>query len=1249
MTPCRAGAVLHQIHRLIETRDPDNLSDRELLECFIRQRDEAAFTALLRRHGPMVMRVCRRVLHDWHAAEDAFQATFLVLARKASSIRRREGVGGWLHGVAYRLALKALRQTRKPLPEPAAATAPPDPLDQLTLREAQTVLDEELHKLPAKYREPLLLCYLEAKTRDEAARQLNWPLGTLKSRVERGRELLRVGLERRGLTLSAMLTAAALTPRPTPAALSAEALRQTAQAALRFAAGPARAAAGLSPEAVALAKGAFPMLTFTPLRWIAVTLVALALVGPGLGLVLYKTPATPQAAPAPMEPPSHAARPPAQDVHGDPLPPDSLARLGTMRWRQEDEVSFLDYLPDGRHLLTRGLNGRFHLWDRRTGQIVRDFGNSHQPEKGRKGAPGKSGSTMMQGAEGTGPAALWAAAAALAPDGQTVAAAEPDGMVTLWEVATGKERRHWKAGGSAGLLNLVADLGNNQVTVLVFSPDGKRLAARSGDGTLRVWNVTDGREIRKMGGGGLLGGLNTALSAGFKKALAFSPDGKVLTAVESGIGLVTAKAGLSLTIDRWEVATGKKVGPPGKFTDVPLFGSFSPDGKLLAIATAQKAVALWDLSTNREVRRIKLGGALLEFASQLTFSPDGRRLAIKAGSQPIGIWDVAEGRELCRLGESRQEGAVAGMIRSGIALTLGRLVFSPDGRRLAETEGGRAIRQWDVASGKETDHFAGHGGPVKMVALAPDGRRVCTEAEDTVIQWDAAGKFLRQFRVPNVTHAVASADGRALLLGSTDGMLTVRDVRMGKETHRWKAHAATDFAGGVFSIPPLLSIALAPDGKQAASWGSDQTIRVWDVTTGRKLQELPAKIPGVEGLPNEFIGLIAAAVAAVEPSDRLVFSADGAQLALLPIRFAGAAEMAQVMQAQFGNRPAKRLAAPEVPAIGVWDVATGRLVRRFDPASDDLLTGTFAPDGRTLATGQADGSIVLWETATGKPRLRLRTGTDGAVRGSGRGPRREVTRLRTGTGSAVRVLRFTADSWLLISGGDDGVIRIWDLLRGEEVRRLQGHRGGVVSLALSVDGKMLISGSRDTTALIWPMPARVHERLSRAAAPKVEQLEGQWRDLAGTDARKAYQAIRALSAAPAPAVAWLSTRLRPVPGPDPATLHRWIAGLDSDRFEMRKQAEEELEKLGPLAHPALRRALADGPPLQVQQRIERLLKKQVTGQPLSGEELRGLRAIEVLEQIGTPEARQVLKKLAQGAEGAALTREAKAAGQRLAR
>ena len=118
MTTLRAGAVLRQIDRLINAHDTEPLSDRALLEDFIRRHDEAAFTALLHRHGPMVMRVCRRVLNDWHLAEDVFQATFLVLARQAATVRRREGVGGWLHGVAYRLALRPACGRGGPSPSP---------------------------------------------------------------------------------------------------------------------------------------------------------------------------------------------------------------------------------------------------------------------------------------------------------------------------------------------------------------------------------------------------------------------------------------------------------------------------------------------------------------------------------------------------------------------------------------------------------------------------------------------------------------------------------------------------------------------------------------------------------------------------------------------------------------------------------------------------------------------------------------------------------------------------------------------------------------------------------------------------------------------------------------------------------------------------------------------------------------------------------------------------------------------------
>lgn len=213
-----ADPVLRHIHRLIAARSMDHLADECLVERYAADRDVAAFETLLQRHGPMVLRVCRQVLHDWHEAEDAFQATFLVLARQASRIRKREVVASWLHGVAYRVAMQAksqaMRRTlleRSPQAKPAA-----QPVAEITWRQVQEALHEELGRLAAGYRLPLVLCYLEGKTQDEAAHQLGWSKGTVRRRLERGRVLLARRLTRRGVSLSAALVAAGLT-QPTAA------------------------------------------------------------------------------------------------------------------------------------------------------------------------------------------------------------------------------------------------------------------------------------------------------------------------------------------------------------------------------------------------------------------------------------------------------------------------------------------------------------------------------------------------------------------------------------------------------------------------------------------------------------------------------------------------------------------------------------------------------------------------------------------------------------------------------------------------------------------------------------------------------------------------------------------------------------------------------------------------------------------------------------------------------------------------
>lgn len=175
--------------------------DGELLERFIEQGDESAFASLVHRHGSMVLGVCRRVLNDWQRAEDAFQVTFLVLARKAESLTRPELLGNWLHGVAYRIALKARSHAarQRAYERHAAAMLPMESQPNESARELREVLDKELDRLPEKYRTPLVLCYLEGKTNEEAARLLNCPIGSMSDRLARGRGLLRARLTRYGL------------------------------------------------------------------------------------------------------------------------------------------------------------------------------------------------------------------------------------------------------------------------------------------------------------------------------------------------------------------------------------------------------------------------------------------------------------------------------------------------------------------------------------------------------------------------------------------------------------------------------------------------------------------------------------------------------------------------------------------------------------------------------------------------------------------------------------------------------------------------------------------------------------------------------------------------------------------------------------------------------------------------------------------------------------------------------------------
>src|SRR5262245_56339003 len=277
MSTAALDGVVGYLRRLGE-RSLCALADGQLLDRFNRDQDEGAYAELVRRHGPMVLAVCRRVLHDGHDAEDAFQAVFFILARKAKARGWRDSVADWLYLVAYRLAVR-LRRDRQRLRRELPPRQPPsvDPLEAVSGRELCAAVDEELSRLPERLRAGIVLCCLQGVTRDEAARALGWSLGTLKRRLEQGRALLRARLEKRGFELPAAL-AGVLVAEGVSRALVPTALAHSVACA-------AAGTAAVSPRVLALAQAFGHGPLFSPLRMAAAVVIAVSLVG-GVGLAV---------------------------------------------------------------------------------------------------------------------------------------------------------------------------------------------------------------------------------------------------------------------------------------------------------------------------------------------------------------------------------------------------------------------------------------------------------------------------------------------------------------------------------------------------------------------------------------------------------------------------------------------------------------------------------------------------------------------------------------------------------------------------------------------------------------------------------------------------------------------------------------------------------------------------------------------------------------------------------------------------
>jgi WD40 repeat protein len=896
------------------------------------------------------------------------------------------------------------------------------------------------------------------------------------------------------------------------------------------------------------------MITRKMIRALAVLLASCTL---SVGVpMLGKAAAPPARSPRGTSDTARAGKPAAG---GEPLPAGAVARLGTARLRHGERIFFAAYTPDGKALLTAGRDQTVRLWDVATGKELRRF----DPGKAVKVEGGRA---ML----------LRPFRVALSSDGKVVAA-DRGGTVYLWDRRTGKKLHRLQTRQS-------------NVTRLAFSPDGKSLIGFCFDQSILVWQVSTGKVLKRIAKQPFgLGNLDDAV---------ISPDGKRLAwqQIDSFKSTFAVKV---MDLTNGKVAATIKA---------PLGGvqvlTFSTDSKTLAWGTRSCEVVLWDLAAGRERRRWRARGGVAEAITALAFSPDGKALAAGFADRTAALCDVASGKRRHRIGTHAGSRAVVGGPGAVDALA-----FSANGKRLAASLGGPAIRQFDPATGKEVaGSGAGVCAPVSALGLSAGGRSVLTWGHgEPVRAWDLrTGRQLRQLPLQASTRCAAFSPDGSRFAAAAGKTATLRDSA-GKEMRRFGVGESL-----------VVALALSPDGKVVATRGFlDPLVRLWDVPTGKAL---PPPGDGDPRLPRK--GVIVTESTGVLSRD-LLFSPDGRYLA--------------------GAGPKRQLC--------LWDMTTGRTAWQVTLAARQSVDRfAFSASSHCLATRNADGTVTLYETATGRKRARLGKADLEGVSGE---PTIEIDGLTitaTDEHDTPGCLAFSPDGrYLAVAAARarSADIRLWDVRSAREVGRLKGHDGGVVSLLFTPDGKRLLSGGMDTTVLVWDVA-----RLTRGAPARgkldARVLAALWADLSGKDAGKAFDAIRKLSTSPAQAAALVQKGVRPVAPLAPKKVERLLADLDSDESDVREKAEEALAQLGELAEPGLRKALGKAASAELRQRVRRVLRGLALQGP-SAALVRGLRAVELLELAGGRESRRVLEALARGSPAARLTRAARAAGQRLAR
>jgi WD40 repeat protein len=782
-------------------------------------------------------------------------------------------------------------------------------------------------------------------------------------------------------------------------------------------------------------------------------------------------------------------------------------------------------------------------------------------------------------------------------DGKRLLTFAQDAKARVWDVATEKE-----------LFEIA--LAPQPYVQLVFSVshDGKTLAgANALDRTIRVWSLADGKETIALGA--------LPPNQGFLD-LEYSSDGKLLVSshadrtyriwdpvaakevrqinvpLKVGPGVPNVAVGrVNFTpdgkglavLEDWAVRVldaedGKEVRWFGGHVGPVAAYVFSPDGKRMATVASDRAARVWDLATGKTTTKLPLPQAGAHDAS---FSGDGKVLAVACNDRSIHVFDVAAAKELSHF-------------ECGTGAAAPQLVLSLDGKTVFCSNGESVLHGFDSTTGKDLYPATGHPGGVQAVAWSPDGKRLATAGgpyDRSVIIWDAAaGKIVHQLPPLETyfyaTHLQFNPDGKTLVSYGSDRTVRVWDLGEGKELSSF-----------VTSPIQTQAFALSADGKLAAVACPDRTVRVWDVPAEKELHRLEMQ-PGA-GPNNFFFG-------------NLSFAGDNRTLTVYSVN--------ERLTSRWDALTGKAVGS-EVKAVSLPVPAAGQSAHSADGRSQVVLQGATV-NLTEIVTGRVRQSFTLPAPPPPVPGAPARV-------------------FFSTSGAAV-----SPDGRTAATLTTDGVLHFWDCGTGKRLVERKGVPVNSRLAAFSPDGKTLATAGTDSGALLWDVPGPDAEGRLSTKDVTAETMAELWKDVSGEDASRAWQAILTLAAVPKEAVPFVQKQLKPTAAPEPKQIAKWIADLDSEAFQEREDATEAIVRAGKAAEEAVKKALDSKPSAEAKQRLEFILSKLSGNLGPNMEDVRATRAVEVLEKIGTPEARKVLEEVAKGADGH-LTDEARSALARL--